>query len=136
MSADLSPLCAEFEVKAQDQYGSGGYEVLQHFGIDGDDSTPSEVWDMACAFAKALRTLRAMRETMVELRTVPPQSLRAALAEGHVCPECDEESCVCWAYDDSLPAPVDVHPANRAREASYIMAAKRRQAVADVEDAA
>ena len=98
-------------------------EVCDALGVDVDEGRYAS-WDHVAALALTLHALAAhVAAGIAGARPVPPVSLDAVL-EAHACPECDEESCVCWIYDDDLPAPVDVHPGERRDVARGIRAAR------------
>jgi hypothetical protein len=124
--------------EAQLAFDALGVDVDEGRWIDIDDAAK-----MAITITALAATIARLRAASVALDDVPPQSLRSVMSElqertvhelptqeAHTCIECGEESCICWAYDETLPAPVDVHPANRRAEAHSIQQAQRRKQVA------
>ena len=80
------------------------YDVAYGIEDEGDGAPEPTQTDRAVhqlarivvGLAQQLHAARA-RAALVD---VPPIALRAALAEPYVCPECDEQACVCAWYDE------------------------------------
>ena len=142
MNAALIAIIDEHDVSTM-YHQCTAADVLDHLGIEYDGapesiSATNDLVRLACVAVALMWTVRRIRaELVTDARDVPPVTLGEALAENapvpvattadeYLCADCDEQACVCWAYDDERPAPVDVHPANRSRDASYIRAAKAR----------
>ncbi len=133
---DLEALLKEHDV------GPASYDdervaalVLDYCGIEfeGDgapDGGPTQ-YDEDCGniarlCARLADTVQRMRQQMDTATTAPSVTLKAAVAEPYVCSECDEQACICWAYDQDRAAPDDVDPGERVQEASAIQAHRRR----------
>lgn len=99
--------------------------VCDALGVDVDEGR-HVAWHDVATLALTLHALAAhVAGGIDDARPVPPVTLDDVLS-AHACPECDEESCVCWVDDDDAPAPVDVHPGERRARAHSIQAARQR----------
>lgn len=128
--ATLAPIIAEHQRALSSNNGHDADLAFEVLGVDVDEGTSVSI-EHASALAITVTALAAtiarMRADMVKLEDVPVQSLRAVMAEvSDGCAECGAAPCHCWAFDETLEAPVDVHPAYRAQEAAAIRRAVER----------
>lgn len=133
----LTALLAEHDV------GAKSYDeeriitlALAHFGMEfqGDgapDGGPTrydhDTRTLATVLVQLANTVQAMRDATQTGQNVPAVTLCEAIEAPYVCDVCDQQACVCWAYDEEKETPVDVHPAYRVQEAAAIQAHRRRE---------
>lgn len=128
--ATLTAVITEHKRALSSHNGHDAQLAFDALGVDVDEGRWVDVHDaaaLAITITAMAATIARMRGTVATLEDAPAQSLRAAMAEvSDGCVECGAEPCHCWAFDETLEAPVDVHPANRAQEAAAIRWAVER----------